>query len=152
MIIRWKESIDYARKGNHSGNHCACDCKIVHSHVTASRASSFLSFRFSLPMIRALTTGSRCSSRLIRALTDSMNAIMCTSDVIYFWSWRRESNPQPADYKSAALPIELRQQINKTDLQVNKDCNLACRIHAKLRHDHQRSTSPTPRSLPSSAT
>ena len=28
----------------------------------------------------------------------------------YFWSWRLESNPQPADYKSAALPVELRQQ------------------------------------------
>ena len=26
------------------------------------------------------------------------------------WSWRRDLNPQPADYKSAALPIELRQQ------------------------------------------
>jgi hypothetical protein len=26
-----------------------------------------------------------------------------------FWSWRQESNLQPADYKSAALPIELRQ-------------------------------------------
>ena len=26
------------------------------------------------------------------------------------WSWRLESNPQPADYKSAALPIELRQR------------------------------------------
>ena len=26
------------------------------------------------------------------------------------WSWRWESNPQPADYKSAALPVELRQQ------------------------------------------
>ncbi len=26
-----------------------------------------------------------------------------------FWSWRRDLNPQPADYKSAALPIELRQ-------------------------------------------
>jgi hypothetical protein len=25
-------------------------------------------------------------------------------------SWRRDLNPQPADYKSAALPIELRQQ------------------------------------------
>ena len=25
------------------------------------------------------------------------------------WSWRQESNPRPADYKSAALPIELRQ-------------------------------------------
>jgi hypothetical protein len=28
------------------------------------------------------------------------------------WSWRRESNPRPADYKSAALPAELRQQTN----------------------------------------
>ena len=27
-----------------------------------------------------------------------------------YWSWRLESNPQPADYKSAALPIELHQQ------------------------------------------
>ncbi len=25
------------------------------------------------------------------------------------WSWRQESNPRPADYKSAALPTELRQ-------------------------------------------
>ena len=25
------------------------------------------------------------------------------------WSWRLESNPQPADYKSAALPVELHQ-------------------------------------------
>lgn len=25
------------------------------------------------------------------------------------WSWRWESNPQPPDYKSGALPIELRQ-------------------------------------------
>ena len=84
MIIVRKESIDHTRKGNHSCNHCACDCKTVHLHVTASRASSFLSFRFSLPMIRALTTGSRCSSRLIRASTDWMNAIMCTSDVIIY--------------------------------------------------------------------
>ena len=29
------------------------------------------------------------------------------------WSWREELNPQPADYKSAALPIELHQHINK---------------------------------------
>ena len=26
------------------------------------------------------------------------------------WSWRWDLNPQPADYKSAALPVELRQQ------------------------------------------
>lgn len=28
-------------------------------------------------------------------------------------SWRRDSNPQPADYKSAALPVELRQRVSK---------------------------------------
>ncbi len=28
------------------------------------------------------------------------------------WSWWWDSNPQPADYKSAALPIELHQHIN----------------------------------------
>ncbi len=28
-------------------------------------------------------------------------------------SWRRDSNPQPADYKSAALPVELRQRSPK---------------------------------------
>jgi hypothetical protein len=29
--------------------------------------------------------------------------------LLYIWSWREESNPRPADYKSAALPTELRQ-------------------------------------------
>ncbi len=32
------------------------------------------------------------------------------ADTINSWSWRWDSNPQPADYKSAALPIELRQR------------------------------------------
>jgi hypothetical protein len=27
------------------------------------------------------------------------------------WSWRRDLNPRPSDYKSDALPTELRQQI-----------------------------------------
>ena len=29
----------------------------------------------------------------------------------FAWSWRLESNPQPADYKSAALPVELHQHV-----------------------------------------
>jgi hypothetical protein len=33
-----------------------------------------------------------------------------TSQFDAWWSWRWDSNPQPADYKSAALPIELRQR------------------------------------------
>src|SRR5450631_1780948 len=32
-----------------------------------------------------------------------------TCFLLLVWSWRWDSNPQPADYKSAALPVELRQ-------------------------------------------
>ena len=34
-----------------------------------------------------------------------------------YWSWRWDSNPQPADYKSAALPIELCQ--HKSNAEFN---------------------------------
>ena len=34
---------------------------------------------------------------------------LATREPIHKWSWRWELNPQPADYKSAALPIELHQ-------------------------------------------
>ena len=34
------------------------------------------------------------------------------------WSWRWDSNPQPADYKSAALPIELRQPSRKSGIYI----------------------------------
>ena len=30
----------------------------------------------------------------------------------YYWSWWTDSNPRPADYKSAALPAELHQQLH----------------------------------------
>jgi hypothetical protein len=47
------------------------------------------------------------------------------------WSWRWDSNPQPADYKSAALPIELRQPkgttYNNNDI-LNKICYLSIYI------------------------
>jgi hypothetical protein len=35
-----------------------------------------------------------------------MNSAKTTTDI----SWREASNPRPADYKSAALPTELRQR------------------------------------------
>ena len=38
------------------------------------------------------------------------------------WSWRQELNPQPADYKSAALPIELRQHKTGFIHQRSRDC------------------------------
>ncbi len=32
------------------------------------------------------------------------------------WSWWTDSNPRPADYKSAALPTELHQQLSTRDI------------------------------------
>ena len=40
------------------------------------------------------------------------------------WSWREESNLQPAVYKTAALPIELRQRLEK----INGSAGLMSRL------------------------
>ena len=37
------------------------------------------------------------------------------------WSWWTDSNPRPADYKSAALPTELHQRINNAQLIYHND-------------------------------
>ncbi len=39
------------------------------------------------------------------------------------WSWRRDLNPRPSDYKSDALPAELRQPVGKRR-NVTKTCSL----------------------------
>src|SRR5687768_6699114 len=45
----------------------------------------------------------------------------------YFWSWRRDSNPRPADYKSAALPTELCQRQFLNSL-ITKTQAASCRV------------------------
>ena len=35
---------------------------------------------------------------------------MIFSNLLILWSWRRDLNPRPSDYKSDALPTELRQR------------------------------------------
>ena len=34
-------------------------------------------------------------------------------EIVETWSWWTDSNPRPADYKSAALPAELHQQFQQ---------------------------------------
>ena len=58
--------------------------------------------------------GWRGNSPLLVALANEGYRCVCASCQALFhtkvkWSWREESNPRPADYKSAALPTELRQ-------------------------------------------
>ena len=42
---------------------------------------------------------------------------------IAFWSWWTDSNPRPADYKSAALPTELHQQRCNEHHSITAICN-----------------------------
>ena len=44
------------------------------------------------------------------------------------WSWWTDSNPRPADYKSAALPAELHQQIQQQNLSYQKKQALSTNI------------------------
>ncbi len=57
------------------------------------------------PHSKQLLIFEQTSTRIFLVL-NSLQKILGTSR---FWSWRRDLNPRPADYKSAALPTELRQ-------------------------------------------
>jgi hypothetical protein len=46
---------------------------------------------------------------LLRCRRQPVAQLPCLSGNVT-WSWRRDSNPRPSDYKSDALPAELRQQ------------------------------------------
>jgi hypothetical protein len=53
------------------------------------------------------------------ATREPLRLIFCPRSLLglsNIWSWREESNPRPADYKSAALPTELHQHIAKLGL------------------------------------
>jgi hypothetical protein len=41
------------------------------------------------------------------------NRLFVRCYAVVLWSWRRDLNPRPPDYKSGALPTELRQQLGK---------------------------------------
>ena len=58
--------------------------------------------------------GWRGNSTLLVALAnEGYQCVYASCQAVFYakakWSWREESNPRPADYKSAALPTELRQ-------------------------------------------
>ena len=45
------------------------------------------------------------------------------------WSWWTDSNPRPADYKSAALPAELHQRLRSARQPAyNSKCSLFCQL------------------------
>jgi hypothetical protein len=58
------------------------------------------------------------------ALSSSMVTNCGAESSFVKWSWRWDSNPRPADYKSAALPTELRQRqtyrLNNFITKINK--------------------------------
>ena len=49
----------------------------------------------------------------------------------FTWSWQQESNLQPADYKSAALPVELCQRSEYSVAQQGRFCQSVCGAFAK---------------------
>ncbi|CAI8893745.1 protein of unknown function [Methylocaldum szegediense] len=65
-------------------------------------------------MVRGrLTTIGMRFLRVVTPAETKKAACMPACSLLILWSWRRDSNPRPADYKSAALPTELRQRLIK---------------------------------------
>jgi hypothetical protein len=56
---------------------------------------------------------------LLPAATSRAFALLSNPSLL-LWSWRRDLNPRPSDYKSDALPTELRQQKHLIQGSVDK--------------------------------
>src|SRR6478736_8167677 len=53
-----------------------------------------------------------CAATAESATCRTISSALLAAELV-LWSWRKESNPRPSDYKSDALPTELRQQLGK---------------------------------------
>ena len=61
-----------------------------------------------------------CCARYRVRRTAGKSVCLLSFSANVLWSWRRDLNPRPPDYKSGALPTELRQQFGgKTRLRAN---------------------------------
>ena len=60
--------------------------------------------------VRVQRTNYKPLSTEAARLSPARAARQCCAVAISAWSWRRDSNPRPSDYKSDALPTELRQR------------------------------------------
>ena len=68
--------------------------------------------RLPVPPPRHFTNGAGDGNRTHVTSLEGWGSTIELHPRINQWSWREELNPQPADYKSAALPIELHQRVN----------------------------------------
>src|SRR5581483_10622140 len=73
----------------------------------------------SKPLGRQIYSLLRLTASLPRQLSVFGNACFLGAYLVSPWSWRRDLNPRPADYKSAALPTELRQLKQKTNFSTS---------------------------------
>ena len=47
----------------------------------------------------------------VPAVSENASSLRASENPVFaIWSWRRDLNPRPSDYKSDALPAELRQR------------------------------------------
>src|SRR5262245_23477306 len=87
----------------------------------------------SKPLGRQIYSLLRLTASLPRQLSVCGSAMFLELQPTYCrWSWRRDLNPRPADYKSAALPTELRQPEQKANFSTS--CASAATKSARIFH------------------
>ena len=75
-----------------------------------------------------------CMTRTASSTTKSVFLPLQTSRAASGnWSWRRDLNPRPSDYKSDALPAELRQPKQPSFTAKSAPCKRNCRMRSHAR-------------------
>ncbi len=103
---------------NHSAT-CAHPACLPVAHSSTSDATEHRDLHGSLPALhlywRTLQAGTTSRYNQTFATSNSIAAAAGCKN----WSWRRDLNPRPPDYKSGALPAELRQPETATRVRNN---------------------------------
>ena len=112
-LKKWRKPLIYKDFRSGAGNR-TWTCKYVRTHEPescASANSAIPAFWWAGVDSNHRSLWRQIYSLLPLATREPTHAIDCqgTSPVLGEKSWWRDLNPQPADYKSAALPIELHQ-------------------------------------------
>ena len=86
-----------------------------------------------------------CFEPVLKQVATTYHSFIWITKTFCPWSWRWDSNPQPADYKSAALPIELRQLAKTTNIHALTEPGNIFLYHSP-HFFQQELTTPGPRS------
>ncbi len=121
---------DFANKGNQESRYEFAARRSLHAGIVPNRVPNEVRWKNLLRHLRVPLPAGSSRIHFLR--------FIC-------WSWRRDLNPRPPDYKSGALPTELRQRRGTSVLTDTSIPLIPARCPGQLNNLSQRANSTQPR-------